>query len=76
MRVDSTSLSICACMWNKVYYSTVQKTRCQSQCLCHQGVRETPYASCNVLKALNPFANTCLVIRQVKEETCGHLDKV
>ena len=25
-------------------------------------------ASCNVLNALNPFANTCLVVRQVKAE--------
>lgn len=44
--------------------STVRKTGCQSQCC----VRLAPHASCNVLKALNPFANTCLVVRQVKEE--------
>lgn len=43
--------------------STVKETGCQSQC----HVRKAACASCNVLNALNPFANTCLIVRQVKE---------
>lgn len=70
MTVDPNSLSTCAWIWKRALKKApliiAQSRELGVEVNAHD--RRAAHASYNVLNTLNPFANTCFVVRQVKAD--------